>query len=129
MPGIRVRAPPPHRRAASPRSGLLHGSRLHRNVPGSTRTCAARYVDGMANAEPDLHAVLGALAALSLRGHRSSSLDDVADELAMPAPYTEPLQRLLQTAERDGLVRAVEHDDIGDPYYVLTEDDERRGDA
>jgi hypothetical protein len=83
----------------------------------------------MTNAEPDLNDVLQAIAARSLRGHRSSSVDDVAAELGMSAPYTEPLQQLLQAAERDGLVRAVEHDDISDPYYALTEDDERRGDA
>jgi DNA-binding IscR family transcriptional regulator len=83
----------------------------------------------MTNAEPNLNDVLQALAALSLKGHRSSSLDDIAAELGMPAPYTEPLQRLLQGAERDELVRAVEHENIGDPYYALTEDDERRGDA
>jgi hypothetical protein len=83
----------------------------------------------MTNAEPNRNDVLRALAALSLKGHRSSSLDDIADELGMRAPYTEPLQRLLQAAERDELVRAVEHEKIGDPYYALTEDDERRGDA
>jgi hypothetical protein len=83
----------------------------------------------MTNVEPDLHAVLQAIAARSLRGHRSSSVDDVADELGMSTPYTEPLQQLLQAAERDGLVRAVEHENVSEPYYALTEDDERRGDA
>lgn len=96
---------------------------------GSTPSCAARYVDGMTNAEPDLDDVLQALAALSLRGHRSSSLKDVADEVGMPGPDTEPVEQLLQDAERDGLVRAVEHEDSGDRHYVLTEDDDRRGDV
>ena len=83
----------------------------------------------MTNAEPDLHAVLQAIAARSLSGHRSSSVDDVADELGMSAPYAEPLRQLLGAAERDGLVRAVEHDNAGGPYYALIEDDERLGDA
>ena len=87
--------------------------------------CAARYVDAMTDREPDVQDVLLALAALSLRGQRSASLDDVAQELQMPAPYAELLQRLLQEAERDELVRTVVHDDTGEPRFTLTEDDER----
>jgi hypothetical protein len=79
----------------------------------------------MTNAEPDVQDVLQALAALSLRGHRSASLDDLARELGMSPPDNEPLQRLLEAAERDELVRAVTHDGTGEPHYTLIEDDER----
>jgi len=79
----------------------------------------------MSDNEPDLDDVVRALAILSLRGHRSSSLDAIAQELAMAAPYTEALQGLLAAAERDGRVRPGVHDDAGDPHYMLIEDEER----
>jgi hypothetical protein len=79
----------------------------------------------MSDNQPDLDDVVRALAMLSLRGHRSSSLEEIAQELDMAAPYAEALQGLLAAGERDERIRPVVHDAAGEPRYTLIEDDER----
>jgi len=66
---------------------LLDGAHLHGNRPGSTPACAARYLDGMTNAEPDVQAVLEAIAARSLRGHGLSQVWKGAESNAAPGGH------------------------------------------